>query len=102
MVHLATVGRPPQLSPESVHRQFEGGELVRVGGLRADPQVAGADWWPILVGTLGSLLLVVGSYSVGWLASAISLERRYSWRDWCAAAARWRNTAWVLSGTSLI
>ena len=27
--------------------------------------------------------------------------RRYSWRDWCAAAARWRRIACVRSGTSL-
>jgi hypothetical protein len=42
------------------------------------------------------------SSRVGWLASSISQARKYSWRDWCAAAARCRNTAWVCSGTSLI
>lgn len=61
----------PRPSGSTAHRP----EYVGVGGLRADPQVAGADWWPILVGTLGSLLLVVGSYSVGWLASASPINR---------------------------
>ena len=42
------------------------------------------------------------SSTVGRLASAIRRERRYSCSDWCAAAARWRNTAWVFPGMSLI
>jgi hypothetical protein len=42
------------------------------------------------------------SSNVGRLASSTSRARRYSWSDWWAAAARWRNTASVCSGTSLI
>ena len=42
------------------------------------------------------------SSSVGWSASSISRARRYSCSDWWAAAARWRSTACVRSGTSLI
>ena len=42
------------------------------------------------------------SSTVGRAASATSLERRYSWSDWWAAVARWRSTAWVSAGTSLI
>ena len=37
--------------------------------------MAGGNTWPILVGTLGSLLLVAGSFSVGWLASASPINR---------------------------
>ncbi len=42
------------------------------------------------------------SSTVGVLASSMSRLRRYSCSDWRAAAARWRNTACVSSGTSLI
>lgn len=42
------------------------------------------------------------SSRVGRLASAISRERRYSCKDWCAAAARCRSTACTSSGTSLM
>lgn len=82
----------PRPSGSTAHRP----EYVGVGGLRADPQVAGADWWPILVGTLGSLLLVVGSYSVGWLASASPINR-WQW------LIPWRTQeTGVLAGTVLL
>lgn len=82
----------PRPSGSTAHRP----EYVGVGGLRADPQVAGADWWPILVGTLGSLLLVVGSYSVGWLASASPINR-WQW------LIPWRTQeTGVLAGTALL
>ena len=82
----------PRPSGSTAHRP----EYVGVGGLRADPQVAGADWWPILVGTLGSLLLVAGSYSVGWLASASPINR-WQW------LIPWRTQeTGVLAGTVLL
>ena len=42
------------------------------------------------------------SSTVGRAASAISLDRKYSCSDWCAALARCLSTACVSSGTSLI
>ncbi len=39
--------------------------------------------------------------SVGRLACSVSRARRYSWRDWPAAADRRRNSAWTASGTFL-
>lgn len=42
------------------------------------------------------------SSPAGELACSISWFRKYSWRDWSAAAARRRRTAWVSVGTSLI
>ena len=56
--------------PSGSHREYIG-----VGGLRADPAVAGSTWWPVAVGAIGSLLLVLGSFSVGWLASASPINR---------------------------
>ena len=53
-------------------------EYVGVGGLRVDPKVAGSVLWPLVVGALGSVLLVMGSLSVGWLASA-SPVNRWQW-----------------------
>jgi hypothetical protein len=39
--------------------------------------------------------------SVGRLACSVSRARRYSWRDWPAAADRRRSSAWTASGTFL-
>lgn len=50
-------------------------EYVGIGGLRVDPKVGGWTAVPLLAGTLGSLLLVLGSFSVGWLASTSPINR---------------------------
>lgn len=50
-------------------------EYIGVGGLRSDPMTAGRSGWPVAVGLIGSLLLVAGSFSVGWLASASPINR---------------------------
>ncbi|MGC5048741.1 polyprenol phosphomannose-dependent alpha 1,6 mannosyltransferase MptB [Micrococcus porci] len=71
-------------------------EYIGVGGLRADPQVAGRPLWPILVGLLGSLMLVAGSFSVGWLASASPINR-WQW------LIPWRTQeSGVMTGTVLL
>jgi hypothetical protein len=50
-------------------------EYVGIGGLRVDPKVSGHVAVPLVAGTLGSVLLVLGSFSVGWLASTSPINR---------------------------
>lgn len=71
-------------------------EHLGVGGLRVDPAVVGRPAVPVAVGLLGSLLVVAGSFGVGWLASASPINR-WQW------LIPWRTQeAGVMTGTVLL
>ena len=82
---------PPPSSPS--------GERPAPGGASAAPRPlgpGGSPRVPLLVGLLGSLLVVAGSYSVGWLASVSPLNR-WQW------LIPWRtDEAGVLTGITLL
>ncbi|MDO5634126.1 MAG: polyprenol phosphomannose-dependent alpha 1,6 mannosyltransferase MptB [Micrococcus sp.] len=63
----------PPSAPTGSHAAVP--EYIGVGGLRVDPKVTGSVTTALVVGTLGSILLVLGSFSVGWLASASPINR---------------------------
>ena len=61
--------------PTPPARDANAPEYVGIGGFRVDPKVGGWTATPLVAGTLGSLLLVLGSFSVGWLASTSPINR---------------------------
>lgn len=70
-----TVPTSPSRGADAPPRAPGAPEYIGIGGLRVDPKVSGRPAMPLLVGTLGAVLLVLGSFSVGWLASTSPINR---------------------------